>query len=67
VSDSGSGPEIVLAGMLVVAAILAALACLPGVRLVNAVGPIAAALVVRAVAGAAALATMRAANPNARE
>ena len=59
-SDSGPGPEIVVAAMFAVAAILAALACLPAARLANAVGPIAAALVVLAVAGAAALATMRA-------
>ena len=59
-SDSGPGPDIVVAAMFAAAAILAALACLPAARLANAVGPIAAALLVLAVAGAAALATMRA-------
>ncbi len=59
-SDSGPGPDIVVAAMFAAAAMLAVLACLPAARLANAVGPIAAALVVLAVAGAAALATMRA-------
>jgi hypothetical protein len=59
-SDSGPGPEIVVAAMFAVAVILGVLALLPDNRLSNAVGPIAAALVVLAVAGAAALATMKA-------
>jgi hypothetical protein len=46
--------------MFAAAVVLAALACLPAARLGNAVGPVAAAVVVLAVAGAAALATMRA-------
>ena len=59
-SDSGAGPDIVVAAMFAVAAILGVLALLPEGRLANAVGPVAAALVVLAVAGAAAIATMRA-------
>jgi hypothetical protein len=60
VSDSGAGPDIVVAAMFAAAVVLAALACLPAARLGNAVGPVAAAVVVLAVAGAAALATMKA-------
>jgi hypothetical protein len=60
VSDSGPGPDIVVAAMFAAAVVLAALACLPAARLGNAVGPVAAAVVVLAVAGAAALATMKA-------
>ena len=59
-SDSGPGPDIVVAAMFTVAAILGVLALLPDGRLANAVGPVAAALVVLAVAGAAAIATMNA-------
>ena len=59
-SDSGPGPDIVVAAMFTVAAILGVLALLPDGRLANAVGPVAAALVVLAVAGAAAIATMKA-------
>ncbi|HEX5559588.1 MAG TPA: hypothetical protein VFX13_18395 [Gaiellales bacterium] len=59
-SDSGPGPDIVVTAMFAAAVVLAALACLPAARLGNAVGPVAAALVVLAVAGAAALATMKA-------
>ena len=59
-SDSGLGPDIVVPAMFAAAVVLAALACLPAARLGNAVGPIAAAVVVLAVAGAAALATMKA-------
>jgi hypothetical protein len=46
--------------MFAAAVVLAALACLPAARLGNAVGPIAAAIAMLAVAGAAALATMKA-------
>ena len=46
--------------MFAVAAILGVLALLPEGRLANAVGPVAAALVALAVAGAAAIATMNA-------
>jgi hypothetical protein len=46
--------------MFAAAVVLATLACLPASRLGNAVGPVAAALVVLAVGGAAALATMKA-------
>jgi hypothetical protein len=60
VSDSGAGPDIVVTAMLAAAVVLAALACLPAARLGNAVGPVAAAVVVLAVAGAAVLATMKA-------
>jgi hypothetical protein len=60
VSDSGPGPDIVVSAMFAAAAVLAAMACLPAARLGNAVGPVAAAVVVLAVAGAAALATMKA-------
>ncbi len=59
-SDAGPGPDIVVTAMFAAAAALAVLACLPAARLRNAVGPIAAGLVVLAVAGAAALATMKA-------
>jgi len=60
VSDSGPGPDIVVAAMFAVSALLGVLALLPERRLANAVGPVAAALLVLAVAGAAALATMKA-------
>jgi hypothetical protein len=60
VSDSGPGPDIVVTAMFAAAVLLAALACLPAARLGNTVGPVAAAVVVLAVAGAAALATMKA-------
>jgi hypothetical protein len=60
VSDSGLGPDVVVAAMFAAAAVLAVLACLPAARLGDAVGPIAAAIAVLAVAGAAALATMKA-------
>jgi hypothetical protein len=46
--------------MFAAAVLLAALACLPAARLGNAVGPVAAGVVALAVAGAAALATMKA-------
>jgi hypothetical protein len=59
-SDSGAGPDVVVAAMFAVAAILGVLALLPEGRLANAVGPVAAALVALAVAGAAAIATMNA-------
>ena len=59
-SDSGLGPDIVVAAMFAAAAFLAVLACLPAARLGNAVGPVAAAVVVLSVAGAASLATMKA-------
>jgi hypothetical protein len=59
-SDSGPGPDIVVTAMFAAAVVLAALACLPAARLGNATGPIAAAIAVLAVAGAAALATMKA-------
>jgi hypothetical protein len=60
VSDSGPGPDIVVTAMFAAAVVLAALACLPAARLGNAVGPVAAAISVLAVAGAAAVATMKA-------
>jgi hypothetical protein len=60
VSDAGPGPDIVVAAISAVAAALAVLACLPAARLGDAAGPIAAGLIVLAVAGAAALATMKA-------
>ncbi|HEX3328677.1 MAG TPA: hypothetical protein VHS27_02080 [Gaiellales bacterium] len=59
-SDSGPGPDIVVAAMFAIAVILGVLALLPEPRLANAVGPVAAALVVLTVAGAAAIATMKA-------
>jgi len=43
-SDSGPGPDIVVAAMFTVAAILGVLASLPEGRLADAVGPVAAAL-----------------------
>jgi hypothetical protein len=59
-SDSGPGPDIVVPAMFAAAVVLAALACMPATRLGNAVGPVAAAIAVLAVAGAAAIATMKA-------
>jgi hypothetical protein len=59
-SDSGPGPDIVVPAMFAAAFALGLMACLPAARLANAVGPVAAAVVVLGVAGAAALATMRA-------
>ena len=59
-SDSGAGADIVVAAMFAVAVILGVLALLPEGRLANAAGPVAAALVVLAVGGAAATATMKA-------
>ena len=59
-SDSGAGPDVVVAAMFAVAAILGVLALLPDRRPASAVGPVGAALVVLAVAGAAAIATMKA-------
>jgi len=59
-SDSGPGPDIVVTAMFAIGVILGGLALLPEGRLANALGPVAAALVVLAVAGAAAIATMKA-------
>jgi hypothetical protein len=59
-SDSGPGPDIVVPAMFAAAVVLAALACMPAARIGNAVGPVAAAIAVLAVAGAAAVATMKA-------
>ena len=59
-SDSGAGPDLVVAAMFLIAAVLAATAFLPSRRLGNRVGPSGAGIVASGLAGAVALATMQA-------